>query len=108
MPCSELVPGKKYKIGNYGNPKYAGLIVIFSHIGIGNVAIVKPVPGQNVDYDFGVPIKELVPWTEEISSEPVVPPSSSPSSLPWLDPLRRMWAVILGLLWTPLLSSIFL
>jgi hypothetical protein len=61
MPCSELVPGQKYKVRDYGNPKYAGLIVVFSHIGIGNVAIVKPVPGQNVDYNFGVPIKELVP-----------------------------------------------
>ena len=58
-----LVRGRQYQIRNYGNPKYADLIVTFSHIAKENIAIVEPIPGQAVDHGFGVPSGELLPWT---------------------------------------------
>ncbi len=59
-----LVRGRQYKVKDYGNPKYADLIVTFSHIAKENIAIVEPIPGQTVDHCFGVPAGEIMPWTE--------------------------------------------
>lgn len=58
-----LVRGRHYQVKDYGNPKYANLVVTFSHIAKENIAIVEPISGQSVDHGFGVPSGELVPWT---------------------------------------------